>query len=751
MSAPDADADSTLDLSGPWRAGLADEELRRTWYGDRFDDSGFTDIDVPGHWRRSSAFTDNDEPLLYRRRFSTVSARDHTRAWLVLDGVCAQGDVWLDESYLGNTDGAWVPHRFEVTDALAARNDHVIGIEVTSPPLGDRSSKKGLLGALQDGPYVVPGWNPGGIWRPVTIRRTGPVAITAHRVLCTAATATRAVVTITCTLDSVTAGQVTIRTVVDGVDHERHQPLARGTNTVSWDVTVPDPALWWPAELGDQPLVEVTVEVSEPTGPDTEIGRGAERAPDSEPSDGGGTTASDDEEFRRSDSFATRCGLRDVTLRDWILTVNGERLFVRGLLSGPAAHELATAPDDDVTAPVRAAFELGANLLRVHAHLAPDALYRAADEAGMLIWQDLPLYRGQNRSVRRTAIRTAQATVDRLGAHPSIVVWCGHDEPDHVIGGGGDDDSDRAPGFSRRLLAHQLPNWNRSVLDRSVKRALTGADASRPVIGSSGTWPHPPSLAGTDTHLDLGWSSGDPDDLVRIARAIPRAARFVQITPSPSPDAPPPARLEVQWPPDSVADVIGDLPVDPDVLAGRLPPAAFDSAEDWFRAMHNYQALLIRTQIETLRRLKYRPTGGFVIAHLSDLRPGLSPSLIDHTGSPKPAADALRAALAPVLATLSPWPGCAHPGDRIESDVHVISDVRSALVDLRCRVELRWTGGSAHWEFAGDLAADSVERIGHVELLVPTDVDRIDAHVRVTGDGVDRESRCTVPVHADDH
>jgi len=723
-AAPDPD----LDLSGSWRAGPADEELRRTWYTDDFDDADFAHIDVPGHWRSHRRFADNDAPLLYRRRFSALTPAPDTRAWLLLDGVCSQGDVWLDDVYLGNTDGAWVPHRFEVTEALGARNDHVIGIEVGCPPLTDRSSKRGLLGTLQDGPYVEPGWNPGGIWHPVTIRRTGSVAIVSHRVLCTSATPTRAIVTITSVIDSAAAGEVVIRTMIGGVDHERRQPLARGTNAVTWNVEVPDPDLWWPYELGAQPLTQVTVEVSSLTGTPT----GSNHVFDGGTDDGGAVF---------SDGFTLRCGLRQVTLRDWILTVNGERLFARGVLAGPAAHELATAPDEVVAAPVRAAKDLGCNLIRLHAHIAPDACYDAADELGMLVWQDLPLYRGQNRSVRATAVRTAEAAVDRLGAHPSLIVWCGHDEPDRV-----GDDAHR-PSFGRRLAAHQLPNWNRSVLDRSVKRALTGADPSRPVIGSSGTWPHPPSLAGTDTHLDLGWSTGEADDLARLARAVPRAVRFVQITPSPSPNTPPADHLNAHWPPATVAELICDSPVDADVLVDRLPPAAFDSAQAWYRATQNLQSLLIRTQIETLRRLAYRPTGGFVVAHLSDLRPGMFPSLIDHTGAAKPAATALRAACAPVLVTLDRWPGCAHPGDALECAVHVINSTRAALTGARCEIELRWDGGGDHWEFEGDVEADSVGLIGTIGVVVPEAIGRIDALLHVRSGEVDVSSRSTVPVH----
>ena len=51
---------------------------------------------------------------------STPWARPRAAAaWLTFDGLFYQGDVWLDGAYLGDTEGYFAPHTFEVTDALA--------------------------------------------------------------------------------------------------------------------------------------------------------------------------------------------------------------------------------------------------------------------------------------------------------------------------------------------------------------------------------------------------------------------------------------------------------------------------------------------------------------------------------------------------------------------------------------------------------------------------------------------------------
>ena len=131
-----------VELGGTWRAAVADDDLRRTWHDDAFDDAGWEAVEVPGHWRSAPAFADTDGPLLYRRSFDAMGPAEGRRAWLTFDGLFYQGDVWLDGSYLGDTEGYFAPHTFEVTDALRARGEHHLAIEVTcarpttSPPSG---------------------------------------------------------------------------------------------------------------------------------------------------------------------------------------------------------------------------------------------------------------------------------------------------------------------------------------------------------------------------------------------------------------------------------------------------------------------------------------------------------------------------------------------------------------------------------------------------------------------------------------
>ena len=135
-----------MDLSGLWRAHVADEHLRREFSRPDLYDADWPELAVPGHWRSSPAFADEDGPLLYRRHFEATNEQGRRR-WLVLDGLFYLGDVWLDGSYVGDTEGYFFSHAFEITDLLGARVEHVLAVEAACPRPSDRAA-----GAIAFGP-----------------------------------------------------------------------------------------------------------------------------------------------------------------------------------------------------------------------------------------------------------------------------------------------------------------------------------------------------------------------------------------------------------------------------------------------------------------------------------------------------------------------------------------------------------------------------------------------------------------------
>jgi beta-mannosidase len=301
--------------------------------------------------------------------------------------------------------------------------------------------------------------------------------------------------------------------------------------------------------------------------------------------------------------------------------------------------------------------------------------------------------------VRKPAVRQARAMVDLLGHHPSIVLWCAHNEPLAV------DVQPGKPVTRRQMLrlgaSMLLPTWNKNVLDRSVTRALHRADPSRAVDPHSGVFPGLGS-PGTDTHFYFGWYHGTLDGLAPALRAVPRLARFVtefgaQAVPE-SADFMEPAR----WP-DLDWDRLLDRHACQKLFFDRyVPPAGHDTFEEWRAATQAYQAAVIQLQVEDLRRLKGSPTGGFCHFCFADGHPAVTWSVLDHDRVRKAGYAALRDACRPVLPMLDPRTGA----------VHVVSEERSGVPDVEVHVTAR---GRTLGRWGGELAPDAVGYIGRVD------------------------------------
>ena len=116
--------------------------LRREFTDPSYDTDDWEPIAVPSHWRSTAAFADADGPLLYHTTFEQHGPSGASRSWLTFDGLFYQGDVWLDGAYLGDTEGYFLPHTFEISEQLAERSEHTLAVEVTCAPQTDRTAKR---------------------------------------------------------------------------------------------------------------------------------------------------------------------------------------------------------------------------------------------------------------------------------------------------------------------------------------------------------------------------------------------------------------------------------------------------------------------------------------------------------------------------------------------------------------------------------------------------------------------------------
>ena len=138
-----------MQLSGVWLAAEADDDVRRNGIGLDSDDSGWARVQVPGHWQDQPEFATSDGPLMYRHAFTAARPTEGMRRWVTLDGIFYQADVWLDGAYLGDPEGYFSSHSFDVTSLSRFGDDHVLAIEVTCAPQTGTTGRRNITGVFQ--------------------------------------------------------------------------------------------------------------------------------------------------------------------------------------------------------------------------------------------------------------------------------------------------------------------------------------------------------------------------------------------------------------------------------------------------------------------------------------------------------------------------------------------------------------------------------------------------------------------------
>ena len=235
-----------MDLSGTWRAALADDDLRRgpsasittTTVGSPFPSRGTggrCPPSPPATGRSSTAPASSsipDPPAPATGSCSTASSTRPTSSSTVPTWATPRAT-----SSLTPTTSRTSPASARST-SWRSRWPHP-----TAGPAGQAQPHRDLPALGLHRPVLEPG-------RTVarsTHRAHGPVRINRLRALCRDADLARANVMVRAELDSDDARTVRVRTTLDGdVERELEHPLAKGTNSVEWTFGVDNPRLWWP-------------------------------------------------------------------------------------------------------------------------------------------------------------------------------------------------------------------------------------------------------------------------------------------------------------------------------------------------------------------------------------------------------------------------------------------------------------------------------------------------------------------------
>jgi beta-mannosidase len=440
-----------------WEAGVVESDPERT---EPPTPDEWVPVSVPG---RPDRFAGADA-VAYRARFADPRQSDAQRAVLDLAGTYAHARVWVNGESLGAHDAYFAPASFEFQPT--AETELVVVCRAPEDRFGGVYETD-----LVPDERAVPGiwWHVGVRVRPATFLADLSVSPRvddgeAYVDAAVSVDATEPVddrVTLSLRPEGFRGGGAMERVPVQADAGERV--------TITQSVRVRDAERWWPRALGDQHRYTLRAKLGD-------------------------------------DAISETTGIVAVERDDDHLVVNGERL------PGRAVTVLPSAADPETL--VERAVDANATVVRPHGHVPSRAFHEAADDAGLLVWQDLPLAGPGEFDVDRGQA-LARTLASSLAAHPSVGCYTVHSGPTAPFGDPVGD------GFLSRLRFRwrtRRREYDRADAD-AVAEALDG-EVVYPVAGHLGT--------GADAvDCFAGWDVGSPGAIEWLLERYPAATRVV--------------------------------------------------------------------------------------------------------------------------------------------------------------------------------------------------------------------------------
>ncbi len=283
------------------------------------------------------------------------------------------------------------------------------------------------------------------------------------------------------------------------LNHERTlsfpaKPLKTGTHQISLIVPMRNPQLWWPNEMGEQPLYDFEVVLKK---------------------DG---KVMDSKKFKTGIRTFEMVDEPDSIGRAFYFKVNGVPMYAKGANYVPEEMIETWINADNTLRLLRQAKEAHFNMLRVWGGgiYPSDDFYNICDSLGILVWEDF-MYAGTmypyDEAFLENARIEAEEQVKRLASHPSLALWCGGNEISEGYYNWGwqkslnwseEDDQAIKAGYDQ-------------LFETILPEAVTLYDGTRPYWPSSPSkgWGRPESLTEGDVHYWGVWWGEQPYEMYR--------------------------------------------------------------------------------------------------------------------------------------------------------------------------------------------------------------------------------------------
>ena len=376
------------------------------------------------------------EDWVYKTTFQVSKEQlAYDDAFLEFEGLDTYADIYLNGSLLERTDNMFVGYELPVKAVLREGKNH-LQVYFHSPikqalpqwetdgfeyPADNDHSKTRVSIYSRKAPYSY-GWDWGirlatsGIWRPVTLNFYDSALIEDYYVRQTSVSKELAKVENVLEVKSVSSAPVQAEVSLtysykngEQVKESKTMTLQPGMNKLNWPIEIQNPHRWMPNGWGEAALYDFEISVKV---------------------DG-----------RMVASEKKRVGLRTIKVvmeddkdgKSFYFVVNGQPMFAKGSNFIPDDALLPNVTAERYYQLMKDVKDANHNMIRVWGGgiYEDNRFYDAADEMGILVWQDFifacTTYPSDPNFMRRVA-EEAQYNIKRLRNHASLAMWCGNNE-----------------------------------------------------------------------------------------------------------------------------------------------------------------------------------------------------------------------------------------------------------------------------------------------------------------------------------
>lgn len=635
----------------------------------------------------------------YITKFNVSEEMKGKEIKLTFEGVDYSCKVWLNGAELGSHEGMFSPFSFRVTEFVTfeqwSGGSNILAIRLDPPPKNIRNvgGRKVNFG----GDYFT-GLAPFGIWRPVKLIATEEVSIQSYRTEYDIRDR-EAVVKVELEVENRSERARTVQVDVELKGHNfesrpyRHTcevVIEPGLQQAETSVTIPEPELWWPWDMGKPHLYDIQFTLSD-----------AEKA---------------------LDNVQGRIGIREVRMErnpgfteeeaefPWTFFVNGKRHYLRSACwGGQPSFLYGRNYDEKYEHLLQLAREGNLNNVRIFGWHPPEIpkFYELCDELGITVWTNFPLatqvYPEDAAFVEATC-RECIEIVKMRRNHPSNIYWMGGEEVFFTDGHFKSKNKELMEAIGEAIQSFtSVPYGLATPLSNEV--AVRMGFKRKESKHANGHY-----YSGGRHFMEEYFPSIDAAIIPELtAASSPSVESLKKFIPT-----------DELWP---MGPSWGYHWADVDFLKGLNLEVFGDmrmgSLEEFVNATQITQGTVFQFALELFRRRKPR-VSGVSLCHFITHWPDMKWGIVDYYGKTKISYDFVKRSYQPLLASLEFPKRRWMPGESLQAGLWAVNDYHHAYPDVVYVWKVKDDAGNVLHEGRQriDVEADSSRKIGELEWTV---------------------------------